>query len=88
MLPQEDRKRPKSTKAIVFAIILGGWLLVVVFAFAHHGFGLAIDKQTILDYPKTKRLLVFHPRSQGSANAFVRGVALSLTVAAVESSPK
>jgi hypothetical protein len=71
---------------IIVATILGGWILAVTLAGAHHGFGLAMDNQTIPDYPKTNNLLEFSPRNQDSikftATAFVRGVVLSLTMAA------
>jgi hypothetical protein len=77
---------PKSTTVIIVVTILGGWILAVALAGAHHGFGLAMDNQTIPDYPKTNKSLGFHPRSQDSINstatAFVRGVILSLAMAA------
>jgi hypothetical protein len=82
----EAVSRPKSATTMVVATILGGWLLAVAFACAHHGFGLAMDKRMIPNYPKTNRVLDFRLRSQDSiksaATAFVRGVVLSLTVAA------
>lgn len=75
-----------STTRIVIATIIGGWLLAVAFAFAHHEFGKAMNGRTVPEYPKSKKLLEFHPLSQDSiksaATAFVRGVVLSLTVAA------
>jgi len=77
---------PKSTTVIIVVTILGEWILAVALAGAHHGFGSAMDNQTIPDYPKTNKLLRFHPRSQDSiksgTTAFVRGVVLSLTMTA------